>query len=93
MDILCLCRSSRSSTTSSWSVKGTKVILARHNEKTPLSKKLYHSRNCINLQPHKDFECIVDSPLGSSKCSDHDNTERKTTGKETPHAELLHRLN
>ena len=37
----------------------------------------------MDLQSHENFEGIIDSPLSSSKSSNHDNTERKPTGKET----------
>ena len=57
------------------------------------SMEPYHKpSNCVNLQSDRHFECIIYSPLGSSKSSNHNNTEGKTTGKETPQAKLLHRL-
>jgi len=45
-----------------------------------------------NLQPHKDFESIIYSPLGSGKCSNHNNTERETSGEKTHHTKLLNSL-
>lgn len=47
---------------------------------------------CKNLQPNKHFECIIDTPLGSGQSSNHDNTERKPTGEETPQTKLLNSL-
>lgn len=44
------------------------------------------------LQSYENFECIINTPLGPSKSSNHDNTKRKTTGEETPHAKLLNSL-
>ena len=53
----------------------------------------YHkTSNCVNLQSGKQFQCIIYNPLVSSKSSNHNNTEEKTTGKEIPQAKLLHRL-
>lgn len=37
-----------------------------------------------NLQPNKNFESIIDTPLGSCKGSNHDYTKRKATGEKTP---------
>lgn len=45
-----------------------------------------------DLQSNKNFECIVDAPLSSSKSSNHDNTEGKPTGKQTQDSNLLHSL-
>jgi len=47
---------------------------------------------CKNLQPHKDFESIIYSPLGSGKCSNHNNTERETSGEKTNHTKILNSL-
>ena len=47
----------------------------------------------MDLQSHKNFAGIIESPLSSCKSSNHENTERKPTGKETHNTKLIHGLN
>lgn len=51
------------------------------NNKT---KKITIIGLCACLQANEDFEGIVDSPLCSSQSTNHNNTQRKTTGEKAP---------
>lgn len=45
-----------------------------------------------HLQPDKNFECIIDTPLCSGEGTNHDNTKRKSTSTKTQQTHLLHSL-
>lgn len=57
------------------------------------SRYFKHSKSVANKryrrrrsQANKNFERIIDSPLSSSKCSNHEYTKGKTTSTETPYS-------
>jgi hypothetical protein len=44
------------------------------------------------LQSNHDFESVINSPLSTSKGTNHDNTKRKSSGEKTHEAHLLNSL-
>jgi hypothetical protein len=44
------------------------------------------------LQPNHDFECIINTPLGTSEGTNHHNTQWEPTRKETHQTDFLHSL-
>ena len=44
------------------------------------------------LQSNHDFESIIDAPLSSSEGTNHHDTQRESTRKQTPQAKFLHSL-
>lgn len=98
--------SSRSSSTSSWPGQHIKphqnynlkdylnqlqIVVVEGGVRGYWQQKCAYSSN-RNLQPNKDFKSIINSPLSSGESSDHNNTERKPTGKETHDPYFLHGL-